>query len=86
RDSEHFSCPNEIDLERRNAASHLSFSSGTHYCLGAPLARRELHWGFKVFLDRIDEFKLVEGRNNLRHQPNYNLRALKELYIEFTPS
>ncbi|MFP6836232.1 MAG: cytochrome P450, partial [Pseudomonadales bacterium] len=34
RDSEHFSCPNEIDLERRNAASHLSFSSGTHYCLG----------------------------------------------------
>jgi cytochrome P450 len=86
RDSEHFSCPNEIDLERRNAASHLSFSSGTHYCLGAPLARRELHWGFKVFLDRIDEFKLVEGRNDLRHQPNYNLRALKELHIEFTPS
>jgi cytochrome P450 len=86
RDSEHFSCPNEVDLERRNAASHLSFSSGTHYCLGAPLARRELHWGFKVFLDRIDEFKLVEGRNDLRHHPNYSLRALKELHIEFTPS
>ena len=86
RDPEHFSCPNEIDVERRNAASHLGYSSGTHYCLGAPLARRELYWGFKAFLDRVDSFKLAEGKNDLRHNPNYVLRALKELHIEFIAS
>jgi cytochrome P450 len=84
RDPEHFECPNDIDLERRNAASHLGFSSGTHYCLGAPLARRELYWGFKAFIDRIEDFQLTAGKNKLRHHPNYGLRALKELHIDFT--
>ena len=84
RDPERFECPDDIDLERRNAASHLGFSSGTHYCLGAPLARRELYWGFKAFVDRIEDFRLSPGRNKLRHHPNYGLRALKALYIDFT--
>jgi len=84
RDPERFECPDDIDLERRNAASHLGFSSGTHYCLGAPLARRELYWGFKAFIDRIEDFRLSPGRNKLRHHPNYGLRALKALHIDFT--
>jgi len=84
RDPRHFARPEEIDLERRAAASHLGFSSGTHYCLGAPLARRELYWGFKAFIDHVDDFWLTEGKNNLRHYPNYALRALNELHIEFT--
>ena len=84
RDARHFSHPDDVDLERRNAASHLGYSSGTHYCLGAPLARRELYWGFKAFIDHIDEFRLTPGKNNLRHYPNYALRALNELHIDFT--
>lgn len=83
RDPRRFTKPDAIDLERRAAAGHLGFSSGTHYCLGAPLARRELYWGFRVFLENIDEFRLTPERNNLRHYPNYALRALKELHIEF---
>jgi cytochrome P450 len=85
RDPRQFARADEIDLDRRNAASHLGFSSGTHYCLGAPLARRELYWGFKAFIDNIETFHLVEGVNDLRHEPNYNLRALRALHIEFTP-
>ncbi|MEN3952576.1 cytochrome P450 [Iodidimonas sp. SYSU 1G8] len=84
RDPAHFDCPNQLDLERRNAGSHLAFSSGTHHCLGAPLARRELYWGFRAFIDRVEDFALAPG-NTLRHQPNYMLRALKELHITFTP-
>lgn len=84
RDASHFADPDRVDLARKNAASHLGFSSGSHYCLGAPLARRELYWGFKAFVDHVDEFQLAPGRNNLRHHPNYSLRALKELHIEFT--
>jgi cytochrome P450 len=85
RDPAQFGCPDRLDLERKNAGSHLAFSSGTHHCLGAPLARRELYWGFRAFVDRIDDFRLAPGRNDLRHLPNYSLRALKELHIEFTP-
>jgi cytochrome P450 len=83
RDERHFECPEKIDLERRNAGSHLAFGSGVHHCLGAPLARRELYWGFKAFLDRIEDFELVPD-NRFRHQPNFALRALKELHVTFT--
>ena len=85
RDPEVFANPDQIDLERKNAGAHLGFSTGTHYCLGAPLARRELYWGFKAFIDRIEDFRLAPGKNKLRHLPNYSLRILKELHIEFTP-
>jgi cytochrome P450 len=85
RDERHFDCPEKIDLERRNAGSHLAFGSGVHHCLGAPLARRELYWGFKAFFDRVDDFELDMEKNRLRHHPNFALRALKELHVTFTP-
>jgi cytochrome P450 len=50
RDERQFECPERIDLERRRIRSHLAFGVGTHVCLGAPLARRELYYGFKVVL------------------------------------
>jgi len=85
RDPAHFPDPDRIDLERKNAATHLGFGSGVHHCLGAPLARRELWWGFTAFLERVEDFRLAPGKNHLRHVPNFYLRCLKELHIEFTP-
>ena len=83
RDPAQFDKPDTINLKRKNAGSHLGFSTGTHYCLGSPLARRELYWGFKAFIDHVDDFDLAAGKNDLRHQPNYSLRILKALHIEF---
>ena len=83
RDPEQFENPDVIDLDRGNAGAHLGFSTGTHYCLGAPLARRELYWGFKAFIEMIAEFSL-DADNNLRHLPNYSLRILKALRIHYT--
>ena len=48
-----------------------------------PLARRELHWGFKVLVDHIDEMWFAPGKNDFSVAPNFSLRALKELHIEF---
>jgi cytochrome P450 len=85
RDPAQFENPDELDLERKNAATHLAFGTGAHHCLGAPLARRELHWGFSALLERTRGIRLAPGKNELAIAPNYCLRALKELHIEFEP-
>ena len=67
------------------SASHLAFGFGTHHCLGAPLARRELTIGFRALVDRVETLSFVEGANDFRHQPNFVLRALEHLHLELTP-
>lgn len=83
RDERQFSCPAEIDLDRQKPGAHLAFGSGIHHCLGAPLARRELWWGFKTFLDRVETARFAPN-NQFDYHPHCLLRALKSLRIEFT--
>ena len=45
RDPEAFDSPDELILDRQRNA-HVSFGGGTHFCLGAPLARIELEEAF----------------------------------------
>ena len=72
-----------INLDRKKAGSHMAFGSGTHHCLGAPLARRELWWGFKAALDRFKTISFSKDKNDFIYHPHYLLRALKELHIDF---
>jgi cytochrome P450 len=83
RDEREYDRADEVDLERARSRTHLAFGFGEHFCLGAPLARREMYFSFKVLIERIDEMWFAEGKNDFRYQPNYFLRALKELHIEF---
>jgi cytochrome P450 len=85
RDDRRFECPADIDLARERPKTHLAFGVGTHHCLGAPLARRELYFGFKGIVERIDELWFIEGANEFSYEPSYFLRALKELHIGFKP-
>ncbi|MEM9502130.1 MAG: cytochrome P450 [Pseudomonadota bacterium] len=83
RDERAFECPEKLDLERKRAGSHMAFGSGTHHCLGAPLARRELIWGFTAVVDRFEDMWFAEGKNDFTYHPHFLLRSLKELHIEF---
>ena len=83
RDEREFECPEQIDLERNKPGRHLGYGSGIHHCLGAPLARRELYWAFRALCDRVDDMRFAEGKNSFEVVPNFSLRALKELHIEF---
>lgn len=85
RDERAFECPEKLDLERPKAGSHMGFGSGTHHCLGAPLARRELTWGFTAVVDRFEDMWFAEGKNDFAYHPHFLLRSLKELHIEFEP-
>ena len=62
----------------------MAFGSGIHHCLGAPLARRELYWGFRAVIERLDDIRL-DADNDFAHQPNIMLRMLKRLNVTFTP-
>jgi cytochrome P450 len=84
RDERHFECPEQMNLERENIRSHVAFGFGTHHCLGAPLARRELIIGFRALVDRIESMWFIDGANDFEHHPNFCLRALKHLHIGFT--
>jgi cytochrome P450 len=86
RDERQFECPAEIDLERDKPQRHLSFGVGLHHCLGAPLARREMYYGFRALVDRIDELWFLENANAFEYHQNFFLRALKELHIGFKPA
>jgi cytochrome P450 len=83
RDERRFDNPDSLDLDRPRAGGHMAFGSGKHHCLGAPLARRELHWSFKALVDRIDSMWFAEGKNDFSYHPHYLLRAMKSLHIEF---
>lgn len=85
RDDRKFIEPEKINLDRKTPGAHLAFGMGKHHCLGAPLARSELYWGFKSVVDRIATLRFAPEQREFEYHPHYLLRALKSLKIEFTP-
>ena len=81
RDADQFECPHSIDLDRSKPGAHVAFGSGVHHCLGAPLARRELWWGFKVLLDGARSIEFAEPDPQLVYRPHCLLRSLESLPI-----
>jgi len=83
RDESIFKDGGAMSIARENADSHLAFGQGTHFCLGAQLARMELQVALTGLLNRTTDWALVEGKNSLRHSPNVLLRGLTDLHIAF---
>jgi cytochrome P450 len=83
-DERQFACPAALDLDRSNAATHMTFGTGVHACIGAPLARRELYWAFKALLDRVTDIQLADGET-IEYVPSLIFRSLAHLNITFTP-
>ena len=59
RDPAVFDDPHAFDVRRPNAGSHLAFSSGAHFCLGAGLARREAEVGLRALYDRFPDLAVA---------------------------
>ncbi len=59
RDPRAFTDPDRLDVTRPDNR-HVSFGFGTHFCLGAWLARLELRVMFQELLRRIPEWELVD--------------------------
>ena len=84
RDESIFTDGGAMSVARENADSHLAFGQGTHFCLGAQLARMEMQVALTGLLNRTTDWALVEGKNPLKHSPNVLLRGLTDLHIAFS--
>jgi cytochrome P450 len=78
-------CPysHKLDVTREKVPQHLTFGLGTHFCLGAPLARLQYQIATHVLLDKLPELKLVPGQDHGTWQ-SIVLRQMKHLKVEWT--
>ena len=81
RDEELYSCPNDLDPGRDHLHDQLSFGHGTHYCVGANLARLEAIVALERLAARLDSFRLHDD-NTFEYLPSVVLRGLKRLHID----
>jgi cytochrome P450 family 142 subfamily A polypeptide 1 len=81
RDEAQFSDPETFDVAR-TPNNHIAFGFGTHFCLGASLARLEIRVFFEELLRRTSGWRMVEGTSPV-HMPNAFVRGVESAHVEF---
>jgi cytochrome P450 family 142 subfamily A polypeptide 1 len=84
RDERIFTDPETFDVTREHN-HHVAFGFGTHFCLGASLARLEIRVMFEELLRRIPDWRLAPGAEP-RVLPSAFARGYDAVPIEFTPA
>jgi cytochrome P450 len=80
RDPAQFPDPDRLDVGRADN-KHLAFGLGSHFCLGAPLARLEGRIVFETLLRRLPGLRLAGPAPVYRQ--NFNLHGLEALEVAF---
>ena len=84
RDERQFAQPEDIDLGRTNARTHVAFGRGAHACPGSLLARTEGRIALETLLSRLDDIELGAAAEALAYVPSYVARGVLGLPLRFT--
>jgi cytochrome P450 family 142 subfamily A polypeptide 1 len=82
RDPRAFDDPDSLDVTRTHIR-HVAFGFGTHFCLGAHLARLEIRVMFEELLRRIPDWELIDP-DEPQIMPATFARAYDRIRIRFT--
>ena len=81
RDPAHFVDPERYDVTRQ-PNQHIAFGFGTHFCLGAALARLEIRVFFEELVRRVGALR-VDPAAEIEEMPNAFVFGLKRANMEF---
>ena len=84
RDPARYGDPDRFDIHREDTA-HLALGQGMHYCLGAALARMQLHSALGTLIRRFPELTLAGPADELAWRTSFRSHALKELPVRLGP-
>lgn len=82
RDPRRFSDPNRFWVQREADTSHLSFGSGIHFCIGAPLVRIEAETFLRQLFQRTEGMALTGEPTRIK-SPTF--RGIAHLPLRLTP-
>ena len=80
RDGTQFERADALDV-KRDDTKHLAFGRGSHYCLGAPLARLEGEIALRTLFERFPDLRLAVEPVSLEYRPVPLFRSLVSLPV-----
>jgi cytochrome P450 len=83
-DDSHFDHPRELDIQRPNVGTSLTFGSGIHKCVGLSLARMEIKVAAQEIVRRLDNIELAVPIEELEYLPTLASQSLERLPLKFT--
>jgi cytochrome P450 family 142 subfamily A polypeptide 1 len=81
RDPDVFDDPDAFRVDRN--PQHVAFGVGSHFCLGATLARMEMRVVFEELLRRLPDMRYADG--GPRFGPSALVRSCAEMRVRYTP-
>ncbi|MCB2073321.1 MAG: cytochrome P450 [Novosphingobium sp.] len=82
-DDTHFPHPRELDIDRPNVGTSLTFGSGIHKCVGLSLARMEIKVAAQEIIRRLDKIELAVPVEELDYLPTLASQSLASLPLKF---
>jgi cytochrome P450 len=70
-------------FDRPNAAEHMSFGGGLHFCVGALLARKEMAIAYQRLFARLANIRLAPDHKPLRYFESILHRGFEQLHLNF---
>ncbi|MFB9904376.1 cytochrome P450 [Allokutzneria oryzae] len=83
RDASVFERPDEVDFDRE-VNPHIAFGFGTHYCIGAQLARLELTSALSALLRRFPALRLAVPALDVPWRAGQLVRGVESLPVTWT--